>query len=126
LWRANGQQARSTEKLESYIDTLSPQLDISRGYELGVYMASQTEQISYEIKVRGELHPVWMEWFEGLLLTHDCEGNTVLTGPIVDHTALHSILLKIRDLNLKLISVNEVESSSNEISQNNHEKETLK
>ncbi|HCB49959.1 MAG: hypothetical protein AMJ56_11190 [Anaerolineae bacterium SG8_19] len=77
-------------------------------------MAEQTEQLSYEIKVRGELDPVWEEWFEGLALAHDCEGNTVLTGPIVDHTALHSILLKIRDLNLKLISVNEIEYNSDE------------
>ena len=75
-------------------------------------MAEQTEQLSYEIKVKGELDPTWEEWFEGLALVHDCEGNTVLAGPIVDHTALHSILLKIRDLNLKLISVNEIECNS--------------
>lgn len=79
-------------------------------------MAEQTEQLSYEIKVKGELDPVWEEWFEGLALAHDCEGNTVLTGPIVDHTALHSILLKIRDLNLKLISVNEIKCNSIETS----------
>ena len=78
-------------------------------------MAEQSEQLSYEIKIKGELDPIWMEWFENLTLTHDCEGNTVLTGPIVDHTALHSILLKIRDLNLKLISVNEIECNSDEI-----------
>ena len=78
-------------------------------------MAGQTEQLSYEIKIKGELDPLWMEWFENLTLAHDCEGNTVLTGPIVDHTALHSILLKIRDLNLKLISVNEVECDSDRI-----------
>lgn len=77
-------------------------------------MAEQSEQLSYEIKVKGELDPVWMEWFENLTLTHDCEGNTVLTGPIIDHTALHSILLKIRDLNLKLISVNEIECDNDE------------
>jgi hypothetical protein len=71
-------------------------------------MAKQAEQLSYEIKVKGELDPVWEEWFESLALAHDCEGNTVLTGPIVDYTALHSILLKIRDLNLKLISVNQI------------------
>lgn len=71
-------------------------------------MAGQTERLRYEIKVKGELDPVWEEWFEGLALAHDSEGNTVLTGPIVDHTALHSILLKIRDLNLKLISVNQI------------------
>ena len=71
-------------------------------------MAEQREQLVYEIKIRGELDPAWEEWFENLALAHDCDGNTVLIGPIVDHTALHSMLLKIRDLNLKLISVNEI------------------
>lgn len=80
-------------------------------------MTQQTEQLSYEIKVKGELDPVWMEWFEGLRLTHDPEGNTVLAGTIVDHTALHSILLKIRDLNLKLISVNEIKCNDKEMTQ---------
>lgn len=77
-------------------------------------MTGQTKQLNYEIKVKGELDPVWKEWFEGLELAHDCEGNTVLSGPIVDHTALHSILLKIRDLNLKLVSVNEVECDNDQ------------
>ena len=77
-------------------------------------MAEQTKQLNYEIKIKGEIDPVWEEWFEGLSLTHDPEGNTVLTGPIIDHTALHSILLKIRDLNLKLISVNEMECTEND------------
>lgn len=71
-------------------------------------MAEKREQLIYQIKIRSELDSAWEEWFEDLTLTHDCEGNTLLTGPIVDHTALHSILLKIRDLNLKLISVNEI------------------
>lgn len=78
-------------------------------------MAGQTERLSYEIKIKGELDPVWTEWFENLSLTHDCDGNTVLAGPIVDHTALHSILLKIRDLNLKLISLNEIGCNADEI-----------
>ena len=88
-------------------------------------MTEQAEQLSYEIKVKGELDPVWMDWFEGLTLTHDCEGNTVLAGPIVDYTSLHSILLKIRDLNLKLISVNEAEFNGDEAININSEKEIL-
>jgi hypothetical protein len=80
-------------------------------------MTERTEQLSYEIKVKGELDPVWIEWFESLTLSHDSDGNTVLAGPIVDHTALHSILLKIRDLNLKLISVNEFKCKNNVMSQ---------
>lgn len=71
-------------------------------------MAEQAEQLNYQIKVKGELDPAWAEWFEGLVIQHDCEGNTLLSGHIVDHTSLHSILLKIRDLNLKLVSVNEI------------------
>ncbi|NCF67842.1 MAG: hypothetical protein GWP61_17900 [Chloroflexi bacterium] len=80
-------------------------------------MAEQTEQLIYQIKIKGELDPVWMEWFEGLTLIHNCEGDTILTGPIVDHTALHSILLKVRDLNLKLVSVNQIELSSDDLLQ---------
>ncbi len=80
-------------------------------------MAGQIRQFSYEIKIRGELDPAWAEWFEGLTMAHDCEGNTILAGPVVDHTALHSILLKIRDLNLKLISVNEIKDDSEQIAQ---------
>ena len=79
-------------------------------------MVERGGQLNYQIKIRGELDPAWAEWFEGLELTHDAEGNTVLTGPVVDHTALHSMLLKIRDLNLKLISVNEVEGNSKKVS----------
>jgi hypothetical protein len=89
-------------------------------------MNEQSEKLRYEIRVKGELDPTWVEWFEGLILTHDCDGNSVLTGPIVDHTALHSMLLKIRDLNLKLISVNEIECESNEISPEKHEKDIFK
>jgi hypothetical protein len=82
-------------------------------------MVKKPEQLNYEIKVQGELDPVWEAWFKELTLTHDCEGNTVLSGPIVDHTALHSILLKIRDLNLKLISVNKINGKINEIAYKN-------
>ena len=74
------------------------------------------EQLLYQIKIRGELDPAWEGFFEGLALTHDCEGNTILTGTIIDQTALHSMLLKIRDLNLRLISVNEIECGSDEFS----------
>ena len=74
------------------------------------------DRLNYQIRIQGELDPVWMEWFEGLALTHDCEGNTVLSGSIVDQTALHSILLKIRDLNLRLISVNLITGNGEKVS----------
>lgn len=81
-------------------------------------MAEKRERLIYQIKIRSELDSAWEEWFEDLTLTHDCEGNTLLTGPIVDHTALHSILLKIRDLNLKLISVNEIVNDDDIVGEN--------
>ena len=78
-------------------------------------MLKQPKPLVYEIKVKGELDPIWAEHFECLTIKHDECGNTVLTGPIVDHTALHSILLRIRDLNLKLISVNQIEANSRDV-----------
>ncbi len=77
--------------------------------------AEQAEQLFYQIKIKGELDPVWAEWFERMTLIHDDDVNTVLSGCIVDHTALHSILTKIRDLNLKLISVNQIELRSDDL-----------
>jgi hypothetical protein len=59
----------------------------------------------YEIKVRGHLDPVWSEWFADMQLTHLEGSETLLSGPLPDQSALHGLLERIRDLNLKLISV---------------------
>lgn len=78
-------------------------------------MVEQPKPLVYRIVLKGELDSAWADYFECLSISHDAHGNTLLTGPIVDHTALHSILLKIRDLNLKLVSVNQIETNKQDL-----------
>jgi hypothetical protein len=59
----------------------------------------------YEIRVQGHLDPHWSEWFDGLAITYDGDGNTVMSGPLVDEAALHGVLIKVRDLALPLLAV---------------------
>ena len=59
----------------------------------------------YHIRIKGHLGQQWVHWFEGLTITLEENGETLLTGPIVDQAALHSVLRKVRDLGLPLLSV---------------------
>ena len=60
----------------------------------------------YQIRVKGHLRRQWTDWFEGLTVTPADNGETLLTGPVIDQAALHGLLEKVRDLGLPLISVN--------------------
>jgi hypothetical protein len=60
----------------------------------------------YEIRLKGHLDPQWSDWFEGLTITLEDNGDTCLTGPIADQAALHGLLKKVRDLGLTLHAVN--------------------
>ncbi len=62
----------------------------------------------YEIRLKGHLNNRWAEWFEGLTITLEEDGNTLLTGPVIDQAALHGLLKKVRDLGLTLLSVKTV------------------
>ena len=68
-----------------------------------------TELGLYEIRIQGHLAGRWADWFESLTITLQEDGVTLLTGPVVDQAALHSLLRKVRDLGMPLLSVNRVE-----------------
>jgi hypothetical protein len=60
----------------------------------------------YQIRIKGYLGRQWTAWFEGLSITLEANGDTLLTGPVVDQAALFGLLRKVRDLGLPLLSVN--------------------
>ncbi len=75
----------------------------------------------YQIKVKGHLGQQWADWFEGLTITREEDGNTLLTGPVVDQSALYGLLKKVRDLGMTLLSVNGVhldQTESPDVNQN--------
>lgn len=63
----------------------------------------------FQIRIQGHLSQQWMNWFDGLVITLEEDGNTLLSGPVVDQSALHGILKKIRNLGMPLLSVNSVD-----------------
>ena len=63
----------------------------------------------YEIRLKGHLDARWAAWFDGLTITRDSDGTTIIHGPVPDQAALHGLLQKTRDLGLPLISVTFVE-----------------
>ena len=63
-----------------------------------------TEPGIYEIRIKGHLDDKWSHWFEGLTVTLEEDGTTLLTGPVIDQAALHGLLKKVRDLGMPLVS----------------------
>jgi hypothetical protein len=59
----------------------------------------------YEIRLQGHLEPRWATWFDGMTLTTEPDGSTTLRGPVVDQSALHGVLARLRDLGVPLISL---------------------
>jgi hypothetical protein len=65
---------------------------------------------TYEIHVRGHLPQHWSEWLDGLTITHDPNGETILSGPLRDQAALFGVMMKARDLGLTIVSLKQVGS----------------
>ena len=62
------------------------------------------EPMVYQIRIKGHLGHQWTDWFEGMTITLEEGGVTLLTGPVADQAALHGLLRKVRDLGIPLIS----------------------
>lgn len=60
---------------------------------------------SYEIRLKGRLAPRWATWFDDMAVTNEADGTTVIRGLVVDQSALHGLLIKVRDIGLPLVSV---------------------
>jgi hypothetical protein len=63
----------------------------------------------YEIRLKGHLDSRWAAWFDGLSLTHDSDGTTVISGPVLDQAALHGLLQRVRDVGIPLVSVAQID-----------------
>ena len=70
----------------------------------------QGQTAIYQIRLKGHLGRQWSGWFDGLTVTLERNGETLLTGPVVDQAALHGLLRKVRDLGMPLLSVKRVEA----------------
>ncbi len=68
-----------------------------------------SQPVVYQIRIKGHLGDEWTNWFGGLSITLEANGDTLLTGPVVDQAVLHGLLKKVRDLGMPLVSVNRVQ-----------------
>jgi hypothetical protein len=85
--------------------------------------SEKAQPLVYQIRIKGHLGREWTNWFEGLTLTLEDNGETLLTGPVVDQAALHGLLRKVRDLGAPLLSVNRVkpgEAEASDVKETHH------
>jgi hypothetical protein len=97
-----------------------------------IFMADEHKKNTcenYQIKIQGHLDTQWSEWFYGLTITHERDGATTLSGPLPDQIVLHSVLDRLRDMNLPLLSVNQIvcdgQTNNEEVKGVRHDEQTM-
>jgi hypothetical protein len=78
--------------------------------------------LQYDIRIRGHLDDRWADWFDGLTITLEDDGNTLLSGQVIDQAALHGLLKKVRDSGMPLVSINRVQFNESHPYRTNKEK----
>ena len=93
------------------------------GYNRGRLMSNEinsesekAQPLVYQIRIQGQLGREWTDWFGGLTIRLTDNGETLLTGPVVDQAALHGVLRKVRDVGMPLLSVIRVKHGEAEAS----------
>ena len=76
----------------------------------------------YQIRINGHLDQQWIDWFNGLSITLEEDGDTLLTGPVIDQAALHGLLKKVRDLGMPLVSIRQVQFNETDPERSKQEK----
>lgn len=82
-----------------------------------------TQPMIYQIRIKGHLGSQWTDWFDGVIITLEDNGNTLLIGPALDQAALHGLLRKVRDLGMPLLSVVSLESECSNTTTSYHNQE---
>lgn len=75
------------------------------------WQTAVSQPMIYRIRIKGHLESQWTDWFDGLTITPEEDGDTLLVGPVIDQAALHGLLKKVRDLGMPLVSVVQIQVS---------------
>ena len=92
---------------------------VTTAHQVGSY----GQRVQYEIRVEGHLPERWSAWFDGLTITSEDDSSTVIRGAVVDQSALHGVLQRLRDIGIPLISLTPVDGSDTERLAPIHEKD---
>jgi hypothetical protein len=97
----------TTHHIRAHCTSVTNDDRITRSTE-GASAADHTDIPRYEIRVKGHLGSRWEAWFDGLSITTEDDGTTVVSGPVVDQAALHGLLHKVRDIGIPLVSLSQL------------------